>query len=66
MTDVNIKVPDEMVIYINPKNKHSELVRNALLLYPYVSDNTISHGRAAEILGIHKYDLTLSEKSPAS
>jgi hypothetical protein len=57
MTDVNIKVPDEMVIYINPKNKHSELVRNALLLYPYVSDNTISHGRAAEILGIHKYDL---------
>lgn len=57
MTDVNIKVPDGMVMYVNPKNQHSELMRNALLLYPYINDNTISHGKAAEILGIAKYDL---------
>lgn len=31
--------------------------RNALLLYPYIRDNVISHGKAAEILGIPKYDL---------
>ncbi len=34
-----------------------ELKRNALLLYPYVHNNVISHGRAAEILGIKKLDL---------
>lgn len=31
---------------------NEELKRNALLLYPYIHNNTISHGRAAEILGI--------------
>lgn len=31
--------------------------RNALILYPYIKDLTISHGRAAEILGIRKLDL---------
>lgn len=56
-TEVNIKIPDEMVAYIKPRNKQAELVRNALLLYPYIMDNTISHGRVAEILGIPKYDL---------
>jgi hypothetical protein len=55
--DVNISVPDEMVMYINPQNKNDELKRNALLLYPYIKNNTISHGRAAEILGITKYEL---------
>ena len=56
-TEVNIKIPDEMAAYIKPRNKQAELVRNALVLYPYIMDNTISHGRAAEILGIPKYDL---------
>lgn len=27
------------------------------MLYPYIRDNIISHGKAAEILGIPKYDL---------
>jgi hypothetical protein len=57
MTDVNIKVPDGMVMYLKTQNQHDELVRNALLLYPYINNNTISHGKAAEILGIPKYDL---------
>lgn len=57
MIDVNIKVPDGMVMYLKPRNQHAELLRNALLLYPYINDNTISHGKAAEILGIAKYDL---------
>ncbi len=46
-----------MAIYLHPKNKQAELERNALLLYPYIRDNIISHGKAAEILGIPKYDL---------
>lgn len=28
-----------------------------MLLYPYIQDGTISHGKAAEILGIRKLDL---------
>lgn len=56
-TDVNIKVPEEMTMYLHPRSPHAELERNALLLYPYIHDRTISHGRAAEILGISKYDL---------
>ena len=35
----------------------TELTRNALLLYPYILNQTISHGRAAEILGIRKSEL---------
>ena len=57
LTDVNIKVPEGMKLYLTPLNQHDELVRNALLLYPYISNNTISHGKAAEILDISKYSL---------
>lgn len=46
-----------MIMYLRPKNPRAELERNALLLYPYINDRTISHGKAAEILGIPKYDL---------
>ncbi len=35
----------------------TELTRNALLLYPYIKNLTISNGRAAEILGISKWEL---------
>ncbi len=57
MTDVKIQVPADMVSYISASDEHSELVRNAMLLYPYIKDLTISHGKAAEILGIRKSDL---------
>ena len=45
--DVNIKVPEGMIRYLRPRNPRAELERNALLLYPYISDRTISHGKAA-------------------
>ena len=57
MTDVKIQVPDGMVSYVIANDERSELMRNALLLYPHVKNLTISHGKAAEILGIHKYEL---------
>ena len=54
---IEISVPKEMIIYVNSKDKKEELKRNALILYPYIKDLTISHGGAAEILGIRKLDL---------
>jgi len=38
-------------------NPETEVIRNALLLYPYILDQTISHGHAAEILGVMKSEL---------
>ena len=36
---------------------NTDLIRKAMLLYPKIQRQTISHGRAAEILGIRKLDL---------
>ncbi len=57
MATINIELPDEMIQFVMPKNKEEQLIRNAMMLYPYVLKKKISHGRAAEILGIHKLDL---------
>lgn len=46
-----------MTSYIVTNDSQSELVRNAVVLYPYINNLTISHGKAAEILGIRKYEL---------
>ena len=55
---VTINVPTGMAKYLVTLNPEAELTRNALLLYPYILNQTISHGRAAEILGIRKSELT--------
>lgn len=58
--EVQVKVPKEMQVYFSDDyatDSDEELKRNALLLYPYIYKNVISHGRAAEILGIKKLDL---------
>lgn len=57
MVTVKMEVPDEMVTFVMSKNQEEQLVRNAMILYPYIQQGTISHGRAAEILGIFKMDL---------
>ena len=54
---IEIRVPKDMVLYINGGDQKKELERNALILYPYVKNLTLSHGKAAEILGINKLDL---------
>ena len=54
---VTIKVPVGMSKYLVTVNPETELTRNALLLSPYILNQTISHGRAAEILGIRKSEL---------
>ena len=57
MVTVNMELPDEMIAYAMPEDKERQLIRNAMMLYPKIKKKRISHGRAAEILGIHKLDL---------
>lgn len=54
---VTIRVPVGMSKYLTAMNPETELTRNALLLYPHILNQTISHGAAAEILGIRKSEL---------
>ena len=57
---IQITVPKDMKTYFTDNysgESNEELERNALLLYPYIYKKVISHGRAAEILGIKKLDL---------
>lgn len=57
---IQVTVPKAMQAYFSDEYAQDSgdiLRRNALLLYPYVHNNVISHGRAAEILGIRKLDL---------
>ncbi len=57
MAVVNIEMPEAMISYVVTANAEEQLKRNAMILYPYVHDGVISHGKAAEILGIFKMDL---------
>ena len=43
--------------YLEELSPELEMRINALLLYPYILNQSISHGRAAEILGIGKSEL---------
>ena len=55
--NVQITVPEGMRTYLNNVDYEQIFERNAMLLYPFIRNLTISHGRAAEILGVHKTDL---------
>jgi hypothetical protein len=57
MTEVSISVPQMMAEYTVSNDEKSNLIRNAMILFPYIQNDTISHGKAAQILGIHKMDL---------
>lgn len=56
--NIVINIPVEMAPYVESDDGvPSELERNALLLYPYIMANKISHEKAAEILQISPFDL---------
>lgn len=57
MTETKIKVPEQMVFYLHPETKQEELERNAMIMYPYIRNGILSHGRVAQILGMKKWDL---------
>ena len=56
MISVPITFPKDMAPFLE-RDQAQEFKRNAMILYPYIQDMTISHGRAAEILGVNKLDL---------
>jgi len=57
MMTIPMTVPKGMVPYLNDMDHDHSFERNAMMLYPFIQNLTISHGRAAEILGVHKFDL---------
>ena len=57
MTETKIKVPEQMVFYLHPETKQEEFERNAMIMYPYIRNGILSHGRVAQILGVKKWDL---------
>lgn len=57
MTKVEISIPENMKPYVQSYDEKQNLYRNALILYQSIRNLTISYGRAAELLGISKYEL---------
>lgn len=57
MAMVNLEMPEKLVTFAMPSGEEDQLERNAMILYPYIRKGIISHGKAAEILGIFKMDL---------
>ena len=56
MTTISMIVPEDIAPYLADEGSDS-FERNAMLLYPFIQKGIISHGRAAEILGIRKWGL---------
>lgn len=54
---IQMNVPIGMAQYISDDNLEFEFARNAMMLYPLIRNLTISYGKAAEILDVHKTDL---------
>ena len=57
MAMVSLEMPENMAPFSMPGKEEDQLERNAMILYPYIRKGIISHGKAAEILGIFKMDL---------
>ena len=57
MQAVSIKIPDTIAEYTLVEDEHDALTRNAMILFPYIKKEVLSHGKAAGLLGIHKMDL---------
>ena len=55
LTTVELKIPVNLAPYIGRNEDTVKLY--AMLIYPCIKNGEISHGRAAEILGITKNDL---------
>ena len=55
MTSIEVKVQDGVKQYV--MDDTTEKMREALLLYPSIVNDSISHGRAAELLRMHKIEL---------
>lgn len=54
---VEMELPQAMAKFVAAQGPKNALERNALMLYPFIKDLSISYGRAAELLGISKRKL---------
>lgn len=54
-----LELPDNMADYINQKlvDEATDFKRAAFLLYAYIDAGLMSHGYAAQLLGVNKFDL---------
>ena len=57
MINVQIDVPEALAPFVSPTDSQAKLVRNAMIIFPFIRDETISYGCAAEILNLKKLDL---------
>lgn len=57
LINYELQIPKGMKDYLTTEDVVVVQQRNALLIYPAIRNQTISYGRAAEILGMNKYDL---------
>jgi len=57
MVNFSVRVPKEMVPFLTTYGQEQDFERNALMLYGLIKSGRMSHGRAAEILGVRKWDL---------
>lgn len=57
MINLQIDVPEALVPFVNLKDEREKLVRNAMIIFPFIQDETVSYGRAAEILKLSKIEL---------
>ncbi|MBR4904447.1 MAG: UPF0175 family protein [Selenomonadaceae bacterium] len=57
MMNVQIDIPEALLPFASPKDAREKLVRNAMIIFPFIQDETISYGRAAEILSLRKMEL---------
>ena len=57
MVTVPLRVPKEMAPFLASDGQAQDFERNALMLYGLIQSGKMSHGRAAEVLGIPKWNL---------
>lgn len=57
MTKLETVAPEEIVPYTVLEDKEAQIIRNAMLVYPYIKSGVMSYRKAADMLGHHKIDL---------
>ena len=57
MINLEIDIPDALAPFASPQDEQAKILRNAMIIFPFIQDETISYGRAAEILNLKKIDL---------
>ena len=57
MINVQILIPEALKPFATVETEQEILIRNAMIIFPFIWNETISYGKAAEILNVKKLDL---------